>query len=191
VPTKAEAQNLIRSGAFEGFGEPRTTQFWHLQQLADWPHEGAQGMLFASADPELRIPEAVLTEPSAIDRMKDEQELLGFTVSGHPLDLFPFIEWARYCRIAELGKHFGQRVKICGLTFADRIAHQEDGQPMKFISLCDYTGFVETEMFAAVYRAFGLETIKSPVIEVEGFVEAFENGKGFTLRVLRAGNIQT
>jgi len=185
MPSKTEAQNLIRSGAFDTFGETRTTQFWHLQQLADWPHEGAQGMLFASADRELKIPEAILTEPTLIDRMKDEQELLGFTVSGHPLDLFPHIDWNKYCPIAELGRHFGERVKICGLSFADRIAHQEDGQPMKFISLCDRTGFVETEMFAAVYRAFGLETIKSPMIEVEGIVEPFENMKGFTLRVLQ------
>jgi DNA-directed DNA polymerase III PolC len=185
IPAKAEAQNLIRSGAFDSFREPRTTQFWHLQQLADWPHEGNQGMLFASADRPLRIPEAILTEPSVTDRMKDEQELLGFTVSGHPLDLFPSISWEKYCRIADLGKHFGERVKICGLSFADRIAYQEDGQPMKFISLCDYTGFVETELFAAIYKAFGVATIKSPLIELEGFVEPFENKKGFTLRVLR------
>jgi DNA polymerase III alpha subunit len=184
-PVKVEAQNLIRAGAFDGFGEPRTTQFWHLQQLADWPHEGDQGMLFGSADRPLRVPEAVLTEPAHLDRMKDEQELLGFTVSGHPLDLFPSIDWDKYCPIAELGMHFGERVRVCGLSFADRIAYQEDGQPMKFISLCDYTGFVETELFAAVYKAFGMETIKSPLIEVEGTVEPFENGKGFTLRVLK------
>ena len=48
APAKPEAQNLIRSGAFDSFGLPRTTQFWHLQQLADWPHDGGQGMLFAS-----------------------------------------------------------------------------------------------------------------------------------------------
>jgi len=185
VPSKIEAQNLIRAGAFDSFGEPRTTQFWHLQQLADWPHEGNQGMLFTSTDRELRIPEAVLTEPSVVDRMKDEQELLGFTVRGHPLDLFPDIDWKRYCPIAHLGDHFGERVKVCGLSFADRIAYQEDGQPMKFISLCDYSGFVETELFAAVYKAYGIETIKSPLIELEGIVEAFENRKGFTLRVSR------
>jgi DNA-directed DNA polymerase III PolC len=184
-PAKVEAQNLIRAGAFDSFGEPRTTQFWHLQQLADWPHDGDQRMLFDSVDRPLRVPEAVLTEPTNLDRMKDEQELLGFTVSGHPLDLFPSIDWTKYCQIAELGRHFGQRVRVCGLSFADRIAHQEDGQPMKFISLCDYTGFVETELFAAVYKAFGMETIKSPLIEVEGTVEPFENGKGFTLRVLK------
>ncbi len=185
VPSKTEAQNLIRAGAFDSFGESRTTQFWHLQQLADWPHEGAQGMLFASADRELKIPEAILTEPNLIDRMKDEQELLGFTVSGHPLDLFSSIEWEKYSPIAGLGGNFGERVKICGLSFADRIAYQEDGQPMKFISLCDYTGFVETELFAKTYKVYGLETIKSPLIELEGTVEPFENRKGFTLRVLQ------
>ena len=185
LPAKTEAQNLIRVGAFDGFGQSRTTQFWHLQQLADWPHEGDQGMLFATADRELRTPEAALTEPTLADRLKDEQDLLGFTVSGHPLDLFPSIHWDKYCPIAELASHFGERVKVCGLSFADRIAYQVDGQPMKFISLADYTGFVETEMFAVVYKAFGMETIKSPLIEVEGLVEPFENKKGYTLRVLR------
>ena len=70
-------------------------------------------------------------------------------------------------------------------SFADRIAYQDDGQPMKFISLCDYTGFVETELFAKTYKVYGLETIKSPLIELEGTVEPFENQKGFTLRVLQ------
>ena len=185
VPTKAEAQNLIRAGAFDGFGQPRTAQFWHLQQLADWPHEGEQGMLFASSDRELKVPATVLTEPTLADRLKDEQELMGFTVAGHPLDLFPSIAWDKYCPIADLGNRFGERVKICGLSFADRIAYQENGQPMKFISICDYSGFVETELFAAVYKAYGMETIKSPLIELEGFVEPFENQRGYTLRVLR------
>ena len=48
----------------------------------------------------------------------------------------------------------------------------------------DYCGFVETEMFAATYRAFVMETIKSPVIEVEGIVTPFEIGKGYARRVL-------
>jgi DNA polymerase III alpha subunit len=184
-PAKPEAQNLIRVGAFDSFVQSRTTQFWHLQQLADWPHEGTQGMLFASADRPLQVPAAKLTEPSMMDRLKDEQELLGFTVSSHPLDLYPNVDWAKYCPIQKLGEHFGERVKICGLSFADRIAHQEDGQAMKFLSLGDYTGFVETEMFAAVYKAFGVETIKSPLVEIEGIVEPFANKKGYTLRVLR------
>ena len=54
---------------------------------------------------------------------------------------------------------------------------------MKFISICDYAGFVETGLFATVYKAYGMEMVKSPLIELEGFVEPFENKKGCTLRV--------
>jgi len=46
---------------------------------------------------------------------------------------------------------------------------------------------VETELFATTYRSYGLATVRYPVLEVTATVEAFENGRGFSLRVLRAG----
>ena len=58
---------------------------------------------------------------------------------------------------------------------------------MKFLTLCDWTGMVETELFAATYKSYGLATVRYPVLELTARVEAFENGRGFTLRVLRAG----
>ncbi len=145
-PTKAEAQILLAP-------MPSTASATHAQRNSGISSNSPTGRATATracslARPTgpLRVPAVALTEPGHVDRLRDEQELLGFTVSGHPLDLFPSIPWERYCPIAELGKHLGQRVKVCGLTFADRIAYQENGQPMKFVSLCDYTGFVETEL---------------------------------------------
>ena len=58
---------------------------------------------------------------------------------------------------------------------------------MKFLTLADRTGMVETELFAATYRSYGLATVRYPVLEVTGRVEAYENNRGHTLRVLRAG----
>lgn len=58
---------------------------------------------------------------------------------------------------------------------------------MKFLSIADKTGIVETELFASTYRSYGLATVRYPVLEVEATVEPFENGKGFTLRVHRVG----
>jgi hypothetical protein len=46
---------------------------------------------------------------------------------------------------------------------------------------------VETELFAPTYRSYGLATVRYPVLEITGRVEPFENGRGFTLRVQRAG----
>ena len=55
------------------------------------------------------------------------------------------------------------------------------------MSIADHTGIVETEMFADTYRSHALATVRYPVLEVEAKVEPFENGRGFSLRVRRAG----
>ena len=60
---------------------------------------------------------------------------------------------------------------------------------MKFLTLADWTGMVETELFAPRYRSCGLATVRYPVLEVTSKVELFENGNGFSLRVLRAGKL--
>ena len=75
----------------------------------------------------------------------------------------------------------------CGLVVEQRTHHQITGEPMKFLTLADWTGMVETELFAQTYKTYGLATVRYPVLEVTATVEPFENGRGFSLRVLRAG----
>lgn len=87
-----------------------------------------------------------LTEPDLAQRLCDQTELLGFTVSGHPLDQFTGIAWDIYCRISELAHYPGERVSVCGLIIADRSHHQVTGDQMKFITICDYTGIIECEI---------------------------------------------
>jgi DNA polymerase III alpha subunit len=65
--------------------------------------------------------------------------------------------------------------------------HQIAGEPMKFMTLADWTGVVETELFAQTYRSYGLATVRYQVLEIVATVESYENGRGFSLRVLRAG----
>jgi hypothetical protein len=68
-----------------------------------------------------------------------------------------------------------------------RTHHQITDEPMKFLTLADWAGMVETELFAQTYKSYGLATVRYPVLEVEAKVEPFENGRGFTARVLRSG----
>ena len=56
---------------------------------------------------------------------------------------------------------------------------------MKFITICDYTGIIECELFAATYRRFGLATVQFAAVEVEATVTPFDNGLGCTLDVQR------
>ena len=80
---------------------------------------------------------------------------------------------------------------LCGLIIEQRTHHQVTGEPMKFLTLADRTGMVETELFANTYRSYGLATVRYPVLEVSATVEPFENRRGFTLRVHRAGKPRT
>ena len=127
-----------------------------------------------------------LTEPGSRERLQAEEELFGYAVSDHPLALFDDVAWDTYCPVNRLGDFVGRTVITCGLVVEQRTHHQVTGEPMKFLSLADWTGIVETELFAETFRSYGLATIRYPVLEVEGTVEPFDNGRGFSLRVIRA-----
>jgi DNA-directed DNA polymerase III PolC len=194
APSGEELEAMIRVGAFDEFGETRTRQFWQAQLLLSRKAEGrmknAELNFGEAADPVSSFcihPSALLQEPSRRERLQAETELFGFAVSGHPLELFADIAWDTYCPVNRLGEHIGETVVTCGLVVEQRTHHQITGEPMKFLTLADWTGMVETELFAPTYRSYGLATVRYPVLEVEARVEPFENGRGYSLRVFRAG----
>jgi DNA-directed DNA polymerase III PolC len=196
-PSPEELEVMIRAGGFDEFGETRTRQFWEAQHMAktaggnqksevrnlEFDFEAGRNPVaeFFTENP------ALLREPTRRERLEAETELFGYAVSGHPLELFSDIAWDSYCPVARLGDHVGETVTACGLVVEQRTHHQITGEPMKFLTLADWTGIVETELFAQTYKNYGLATVRYPVLEVTATVEPFENGRGFSLRVLRAG----
>jgi DNA polymerase III alpha subunit len=198
-PLPEELEAMIRAGGFDEFGQTRTRQFWEGQQILKT--EGGR----QKAECERRNLEfdfdartdsvsdfftenpALLREPTRRERLEAETELFGYAVSGHPLELFDDVAWETYCPVARLSEHVGETVVTCGLVVEQRTHHQITGEPMKFLTLADWTGMVETELFAQTYKSYGLATVRYPVLEVTATVEPFENGRGFSLRVLRAG----
>jgi DNA-directed DNA polymerase III PolC len=183
-PLSEEMESLIRVGALDGFGRSRTAQFWEFQFLR--AANPGQGWLLPSPGAE-RLPEAPRREPTRRECLQWESELLDFPVSGHPLELYDEVAWETYCPVARLGEHRGETVVTCGLVIEQRIHHQVTGEPMKFLTLADWTGMVETELFAQTYKNYGLATVRYPVLEVTATVEPYENGRGYSLRVHRAG----
>jgi DNA polymerase III alpha subunit len=193
TPSGEEFESMIRAGAFDDFGEQRTRQFWQAQYLLRTfgsSSNPAQGWLIPPADP-AGLPELSVVEPTRQERLQAETELFGFTVSGHPLELFDHIAWDTYCPVNRLAEFVGQTVSVCGLVVEQRVHHQITGEPMKFLSLADWTGIIETELFAQTYRTYGLATVRYPVLEIEARLEPFENRRGFSLRALAARNPRT
>ena len=191
---------MIRAGGFDEFGETRTRQFWDSRRLGNasaftkaTARQGRGNLEFdfeAGTNPVAEFfmeHPALLREPTRRERLEAETELFGYAVSGHPLELFDDVAWDTYCPVARMGEHVGETVTACGLVVEQRTHHQITGEPMKFLTLADWTGIVETELFAQTYKSYGLATVRYPVLEVTATIEPFENGRGFSLRVLRAG----
>jgi len=172
-PARDEWVALLKSGALDVWGEPRGRLFWRMQRLE------------VSSRPtlvETPLPETI--EVSEAARARWENEVLGFPVSVHPLDYFaPRVDWSRYWSVEDLTREkesvFGKLVRVCGLVVADR-HHPTPQGVMKFLTLADYTGFVEVNLFSQVYRDYGHLTAR-PVVAVEATVDAFDNRKGFSL----------
>jgi DNA polymerase-3 subunit alpha len=190
APSSEELESMIRAGAFDIFGDKRTRQFWQAQYLLRTfgsSSEPKQGWLIPPADP-AKLPDLPVVEPTRKEQLHAETELFGFAVSGHPLELFDDIAWDTYCPVNRLHEFVGKTVHACGLVVEQRVHHQITGEPMKFLSLADWTGIIETELFAQTYRTYGLATVRYPVLEIEARIEPFENGRGFSLRALSARN---
>jgi DNA-directed DNA polymerase III PolC len=200
-PLPEEMEALIRVGAFDRFGQARTTQYWEFKALcrsveipsaarraATAPAAPVAHQLWLLPPENLdRLPAVPLAEPTRLERLRWEEESLGYPASGHPLELFPDIAWDTYCPVRDLGRYIGEEIVTCGLVIEQRLFHQITGEPMKFVTIADRTGIVETELFARTYKSYGLNTIRYRVLEVTATVEAFDNHRGYTLRVLRAG----
>ena len=212
-PLPEEMETLIRVGAFDIFGQSRTAQYWSWRtgkngergvrsaECKDRKTEerkrteivNRQSSIVNHCQPWLlppgdldRLPSVPLVEPTRFQRLQAEEELLGYPASGHPLELFPDIAWDTYCPVNRLGEHIGERIVTCGLVIEQRLFHQVTGEPMKFLTLADWTGIIETELFARTYQSYGLNTIRYRVLEITATVEPYENNRGHTLRVLRA-----
>ncbi|MCW5558640.1 MAG: hypothetical protein KIT22_12520 [Verrucomicrobiae bacterium] len=137
-------------------------------------------------EPEMRLP--IRRKPT---QQQKQAELPYRSECGHPLKLWADVAWDTYCPMGRLGEFPGQTVVTCGLVVEQRIHHQVTGEAMKFLSIADWTGIIETELFVQTYKTYGLATVRYPVLEIEARVEPFDNGRGFGLRVLRAGKPRT
>ena len=143
----------------------RTAQFWERQFCTRFPGRPFRPGLALAGTAKTECPPP-LREPTRRERLEWETELLDFPASGHPLELYNDIAWDTYCPVNRLGEHFGEQDRHLRPRHRAAHHHQVTGEPMKFLTLADWTGMVETELFAPTYRSYGLATVRYPVLEV-------------------------
>ncbi len=154
---------LIAAGALESLEGHRAQQIaaldlavGHGQRKADDRARG-QFTLFAGASEEAApsLPPLPAVEVwQAGERLRKEKEVLGFYVSGHPLDrVRPQLEALTTATIADLQSHGGRGdVTVGGVVAAVKGKTDRRGNAMAFFTLEDYSGTIEVIAFSSLYE---------------------------------------
>ena len=92
------------------------------------------------------LPKVPSIEPfSQMEKLKLEKEVIGFYVSGHPLDQFE-IELDSFCKpISEINRYPNQDIAIGGIVNSVRNGQTKTGKPFGILNIEDYNG--STELF--------------------------------------------
>ncbi len=96
-----------------------------------------------------------LPDMSAAEKIDSERKLLGFYVSGHPLDSYK--QQMKYCSpiyslLSDGMKYDGKMVSVGGIITRVKSMTTKKGAPMGYVSLEDYEGAMEAVIFPSVWE---------------------------------------
>ena len=192
---KRVVENLIKSGAFDSFPANRRQMMLIYGQIMDEAAQkkktelAGQMSLFdfaAEEDKEafkVKIP--VVVEYNKGDLLAFEKEVLGFYISGHPLEEYEE-QWKRGIshvttdflppEEGELPKvHDGERATVGGMITTKTMKATKTNKMMAFITIEDLVGTVEVIVFPRDYEKIGKMLNVDDKVFVSGRISAEED----------------
>jgi DNA polymerase-3 subunit alpha len=169
VVNKRILENLVKAGALDWTGESRAGMFSRLEQVvasassAQKDKAAGQVSLFDAMDfaaPQAAAKPAANETPagewSKDDRLAHEKELLGFYVTGHPLDKFRgVIDSERYNRLALVEdldlSNPRERFPFAGMIRSIDPRVTKTGKPFGILILEDFTGSAEIMLWGETF----------------------------------------
>jgi DNA polymerase-3 subunit alpha len=186
-------ESLVLAGACDELGGDRaqlyaasTAAITRAQDLARG-QSGDQVSLFG-AEHRIEAPEPplpVVESWETSERLRREREVLGFYFSDHPLA--PYREAIRAkgladtARVKELAD--GAEVGLIGMVAAVKTISDKNGRPMAFVRLEDFSGSLESIVFADLFERHRASMGPGAVLEIRARVSAREEEEP-KLRVL-------
>jgi DNA polymerase-3 subunit alpha len=106
------------------------------------------------------------------EKLSGEKEMLGFYVTGHPLDQFmdrvPDLRTHTTATLEGLNK--GAEVKLCGVLTGIQRKRNKDGKPWALSHLEDHSGSIEALAFTTVYESVSPLLAEDRAVMIRGLV---------------------
>ncbi len=169
-PQYVEAINLVQAGALEGLGHAKAMLAQLEQERWHGRHTGQIGLLAAQGM-------TAMPDPTLQERADWEREVLGLSVSVHPLQLAAKeLAQHKVSRSDELSEHTGQAVTLAGIRLA---AHRFTAkqEPLLLVDMEDELGMYQVLWSgAALDRYRSLLSRREPVL-LRGRVRSDRQGQ--------------
>ncbi|MEO6848148.1 MAG: DNA polymerase III subunit alpha [Chthoniobacterales bacterium] len=181
IVNRKTLESLVKCGAFDSVTPSRADGFASIEHALNaasaTQRDRASGQVSMFDDMSIGIPEArkVAVDPwTQQETLANEKELLGFYVTGHPLDDYAgTIESSKFTTIAEVKELKTKKsgVKLAGilLTVEKRFTKTE-GKPFAIFQLEDYTGSIELTAWSEVLAKYTEHLVPGKAVAITATV---------------------
>jgi DNA polymerase-3 subunit alpha len=179
-------ESLIQCGATDSLEGHRSQQLAALDEILNYGNivQGdrlrGQTSIFSTGDDQAILPRPELHDVpqwSAMERLTAEKDLLGFYVTGHPLDRYrnevEAFGTMPFSRLSEAQD--GAVVRAPGIITSVKRILTKNSKPMAFVTLEDFTGSVELIVFTECLEAAGKLVQEDQIVMVIGRITTKEN----------------
>ena len=191
---KRALENLIKAGAFDSIN-PNRAQIYSIVEmmlremsLATQERNSNQVNLFSDQVEKQSIVLPELKDWDLLEKLKGEQEAVGFYLSAHPLDAYTSVlARQKVVPSTELGDRAagkGGFIKIAGTIQGIRRMKSKRGNPYAFLSLSDSWGAYEVTLFKEIIEAQDAALVNGNSVIISAEVKRGDDG---SLRITGQG----
>ncbi|MGL4629992.1 MAG: DNA polymerase III subunit alpha [Leadbetterella sp.] len=198
---KKTIESLVYAGALDCFDELHRAMYFEVTENASYIEKliryankvsedksNAQNSLFGDIQGaggfQVVHPKLDKVEPwSEFDKLKYEKEVVGFYISGHPLDQFA-VEMQAMVPLADLLEtaNEGRNVQIGGIVTSINIRTNKSGNQFGIYRIDDYSNSIEFALFGKDFQQLGSKFYQGMFASIKGKIETDFRGSGLVFR---------
>ncbi len=180
IANRKMLESLVKAGAFDFLGRERAELFACIDEAlsasaaAYRDRVAGQVSLFDEATAPTTSRKKLIAPWSEHEKLSSEKELLGFYVSGHPLDAYVDLFAAKnYRSIASLGELDDRApFKIAGaIVEVEKKFTRREGKPFAVVWVEDLSDIIEVVVWNEVYLKISDVLVAGRVIEIRGTLD--------------------
>ena len=172
-------ESLIKAGAMDTLAGTRAQKFAIVEGAMEsgqraWKDRlSGQGGLFGdmfTAAPEREQPLPNVQEWTGREKLQGEKEMLGFYVTGHPLDHYrdKVADLATHNSSSLEGLSKGNEVALCGVLTTIQKKRNREQKPWAALQLEDLQGSVELLVFTTQYERLAPMLVEDQAVLIRG-----------------------